>query len=750
MKFDHIQLPQLRMRGAATRLAILAVVLLSVLLVSQAFAPRANAQTIISIEFDKSHYNVREGATFYSTLKLTPKPYGSAYFNVVLKPVTATAGSDFPDRHWGFYTYNSETIGISIPLDNEIEGPETFTLNIVDMSIIGDSQVLVADDPATVQIVDINEVPGDWPLIPHDVGAGEQFRLVFQTRKQRDQTSSDIADYDTFVRNEAQDGHAAIVPYADTFQVVGSTATVDARVHTATGDIESRKGGPKTPIYWLDGDRIADNHADFWDGSWNAQLPADARLQTGVRALNVWPATGTQTGTTIETAGVASGRPLGHESQVTIGAWGEDANPISHVHWPSVNTKRPLLAISQIFRVEDTAVTYVPADWDLIPTGFKPGDRFRLIFATAGFHLNALKTDIAHYNNLVQSAASAGHEAVQPYKDGFRVLGSTDVIHARNNTATTGKGVPIYWLGGKKVANNYTDLYDGSWSNIGSDKDEKGENSQRLNVWTGSDWDGSRHESAYLGASEGVVYGQLINGPPINRGTIPGTNVGRLYGMSPVFEIETPTLTVPRDWELLPSGLRPGDRFRLIFATSIGYLHQSGNIDTYNNRVQKAAANGLAAIQPYSDHFYALASTASIDARDNTLTAASARQVPIYWLTGKKVADSYADFYDGSWDSLESKSETGQPIRDKDARYIATGSHSDGVKWQERWHHRWLGGSHLVQVGQVDYMFHQDNYTGWSTNPIDSNPINSNRYLSLYGLSMVFKVSSETTSQTTN
>ena len=46
---------------------------------------------------------------------------------------------------------------------------------------------------------------------------------------------------------------------------------------------------------------------------------------------------------------------------------------------------------------------------------------------------------------------------------GFRVVGSTADVDARDNTATTGTGVRIYWLYGNKVADNYDDFYDGTW-----------------------------------------------------------------------------------------------------------------------------------------------------------------------------------------------------------------------------------------------------------------------------------------------
>ena len=82
----------------------------------------------------------------------------------------------------------------------------------------------------------------------------------------------------------------------------------------------------------------------------------------------------------------------------------------------------------------------------------------------------------------MQNLAAAGHTNIRPYSDQFRVVGSTAAVDARDNTGTTGTGVPIYWLNGAKVANNYADFYDGSWSNEANPKRESGAGSTNGNV----------------------------------------------------------------------------------------------------------------------------------------------------------------------------------------------------------------------------------------------------------------------------
>ena len=105
-------------------------------------------------------------------------------------------------------------------------------------------------------------------------------------------------------------------------------------------------------------------------------------------------------------------------------------------------------------------VAVVPHNWPLIPTGVLPGQQFRLIFLTST-NRDASSTDIDDYNTFVQNRAAAGHEAIREYRSGFRVVGSTASVDARDNTVTTGTGVRIYWLNGNKVADDYGDFYDG-------------------------------------------------------------------------------------------------------------------------------------------------------------------------------------------------------------------------------------------------------------------------------------------------
>ena len=122
----------------------------------------------------------------------------------------------------------------------------------------------------------------------------------------------------------------------------------------------------------------------------------------------------------------------------------------------------------------------VPDDWALIPAGLGEGDSFRLIFLTSAKSSLTSHAIIADYNTFVQNRAAAGHADIQDYSSLFKVVGSTAAVDARDNTGTTytstDLGVPIYWLGGNKVADHYRDFYNGDWDDEANDKNESGNN----------------------------------------------------------------------------------------------------------------------------------------------------------------------------------------------------------------------------------------------------------------------------------
>ena len=187
---------------------------------------------------------------------------------------------------------------------------------------------------------------------------------------------------------------------------------------------------------------------------------------------------------------------------------------------------------------------------------------------------------------------------------------------------------------------------------------------------------------------------------------------------------------VGRTWSLIPSGLGPGDKFRLIFMTSERRNGESTDIADYNAFVQDQAAAGHADIRAYYSQFRVVASTAAVDARDNTGTG-----VPIYWLNGAKVADDYAGFYDGSWDDeANRKDENGEQ---RTVRIVFTGSNPNGTAIPAQESTQGVSGplgNSLITTGRLDDDDAEDG-------PISSEQVNTSSFENpFYALSPVFKV----------
>ena len=181
----------------------------------------------------------------------------------------------------------------------------------------------------------------------------------------------------------------------------------------------------------------------------------------------------------------------------------------------------------------------MPSDWALKPSGVNDGDKFRLLFVTSATRA-ATATAIATYNTFVQTAAKGGHSAITDSCGNlFKVFGSTAAVDARDNTGTTGVGVPIYWLNGAKLADDYADFYDGNWDST-IQKAESGATVSNLAVWTGSNQDGTKHSSEFFRASGDVRWGWADGAQnPTSAGGASGFVPRPFYAISPVFQIGT-------------------------------------------------------------------------------------------------------------------------------------------------------------------------------------------------------------------
>ena len=240
----------------------------------------------------------------------------------------------------------------------------------------------------------------------------------------------------------------------------------------------------------------------------------------------------------------------------------------------------------------------VHPSWSLTPSGLSDGDQFRLIFVTSGTG-DATSSNIGVYNTFVQNRAAAGHMEIRAYSSQFRVVGSTAAVDARDNTKTTGTGVPIYWLNGAKVANNYADFYDANWSNEANPKNESGEgftvSAENLIIYTGTNDIGQGVNNNELGQPY-TTYGRLdyerSGGAdnPLNTSNQDSSMQGNFYALSPVFTVTSaPVITDVSVTSRPPDGtntFKRGERIEISVTFNRAVEVQNAQADGSNVRIK--------------------------------------------------------------------------------------------------------------------------------------------------------------------
>ena len=192
-------------------------------------------------------------------------------------------------------------------------------------------------------------MPSNWPLIPSNLNTGDEFRLLLRIQLKRHANSENIGDYDAFVQEEiSAKGHVEIKAYSSHFQVLGSTATVNARTHTGT----TGSGGVR--IHWLNGLKVANNYADFYDGSWpNGRA---ARTEAGVEVPESQLFQNICTGTADD--GTTTSNPMG-AAMCTATQLRDIGNTLSGESVSSTEESR-VLALSGVFRVGNFTASTIP------------------------------------------------------------------------------------------------------------------------------------------------------------------------------------------------------------------------------------------------------------------------------------------------------------------------------------------------------------------------------------------------------
>ena len=276
-----------RLRRAAVLLAVLAVPAFASTVPGDALAQQATAASISSSPSRGSTYRAGETVTVRLAMSeavlVTGRPYvvldvgGVRHRAVYAGPIGSA--TDVLDFDYTVQAGDFDTDGVAlcgrgagcgrIALDGgSIRASYDGSVASLGHPALGAQSGHKADAAAALTLMPptacANEirVPDDWPLTPSGVSAGGKFRLLFVTSTARDATSSNIADYNRFVQNRAAAGHSSIRPYKDGFRAVGSTDAADARDNTCTT-------GTGVEIHWLNGNKVADDYADFYDDSWD-------------------------------------------------------------------------------------------------------------------------------------------------------------------------------------------------------------------------------------------------------------------------------------------------------------------------------------------------------------------------------------------------------------------------------------------------------------------------------------------------
>ena len=206
--------------------------------------------------------------------------------------------------------------------------------------------------------------------------------------------------------------------------------------------------------------------------------------------------------------------------------------------------------VSAIAQTCDGALTWT----GIAPDCLVGGTSYRILFVTGGSR-DPTSSDIAVYNTFVQGQADAA--TGDPF-DGitFNVLGSTVAVDARDNTDThptdDGPGEQIFYYRGRKVADNYADLYDGTWDTTES-RNENGATFAGVTdaAWTGTDNDGT--ELVQIGTTRALGNGgAVVRGAPRTAGrqfvqqTDSTTSTSRsFYALSNVITSPISDTTVP-------------------------------------------------------------------------------------------------------------------------------------------------------------------------------------------------------------
>ena len=555
--------------------------------------------------------------------------------------IGASSGQITVQAALDYETQSSYSLTVTVTDGTDASGEADAT---VDDTIAVTVNVGNVDEPGTVssQQQQASTVPADSPLVPVGIGAGDSFRLLFVTLSTTTATSTDIADYNAFVQ-AAANGNDSLKPFSGEFRALISTAAVDARDNAETT-------GTGVTIHWMGGDKVADDYADLYDGDWDS---AGGRTESGSAYTGLVWTGGNKTGE-------KSGQKYAGASEVRLGDLSDVRLVLSSPTAGAASEAYPLYAVSPVISVaavdEPGTVTQEPEPPPAITAGPV------IVSSPSGGDTYYKGEAIVVAMTFSESVTVAGEPRIR-LKIGER---NRWARYARSEAS------------GTRLVFAYTIK--------GSDRDEDGVSIEADQLWlnggniTDADGNAAGLEHAALATQSGHKVDGSLEEQSVQQQPATSTVAADSDQTGP---------TVAADSDLVPTGLGPGDSFRLLFVTSATTTATSTDIADYDGFVQVLAAAN-ANLASFSDQFTAYASTATVDARDNTGTIGAG--VSVHWLGGEKVADDYADLYDGDWDSVSGMTEGGSAY----TGLVWTGGNKAGEKSGQRY-----AGAAEVRMGDL-------------------------------------------------
>ena len=410
------------------------------------------------------------------------------------------------------------------------------------------------------------------------------------------------------MQERAAEGHSDIRAYSAQFKVLGSSETIAARDNTRTNP---NAHGAGEPVYWLDGPRVADDYADFYDG-WDNSNPA--RNETGAsitfRPYESGSASGDQavwTGTNRD-GSIDEGHYLG-SSEPIFGMPADGGSALGSTYSHHAATLFPLYGLSGVFRLADpppatatlTALTVSPGEIE----GFAPDSTDSTEYDVGVASTVAQVTITAVPSSSRATLAYDPADDADPNAEGHQVdftPGANTVTVTLTVTAQDGS-VKTYTV---NVIRGETKPVTVSFGEADYDVAEGGEVEVTVSLneapgreveipITATGQDGAS-EADYSPSATTVTF---ASGETEQRFTFTATDdtvadggesVGLSFGTLPTgVSAGTPaTATVSitdndvrADWSLIPTGLGAGAEFRLLFVTSGSRNGRSKDIADY-------------------------------------------------------------------------------------------------------------------------------------------------------------------------